>query len=242
MIATQGALTEGGEFVPLPDIDVNVVEEIFRRLLLGRLHRAKRLSEEFLKSLLAWRRSGFSAHCDKPALADDRSSLERWVRYITRAPIRIDTIGIDDEGRVRITTPPDPRSGATELVLDPLEWIHAITTQIPDRRQHVVRYYGAYASRSRGAGRFGARRPPQDKPPEHDDQEPLSAERKRSRASWARLLRRILEVDPLLCARCGVEMTIVSVIADPPVVDHILRHLASGGGSDPFEARAPPPP
>jgi hypothetical protein len=55
-------------------------------------------------------------------------------------------------------------------------------------------------------------------------------------------LRRILEVDPLLCARCGVEMTIVSVIADPPVVDHILRHLASGGGSDPFEARAPPPP
>lgn len=142
MIATQGALTEGGEFVPLPDIDVNVVEEIFRRLLLGRLHRAKRLSEEFLKSLLAWRRSGFSAHCDKPALADDRSSLERWVRYITRAPIRIDTIGIDDEGRVRITTPPDPRSGATELVLDPLEWIHAITTQIPDRRQHAVRYYG----------------------------------------------------------------------------------------------------
>ena len=142
MIATQGALTEGGEFVPLPDIDVNVVEEIFRRLLLGRLHRAKRLSEEFLKSLLAWRRSGFSAHCDKPARADDRSSLERWVRYITRAPIRIDTIGIDDEGRVRITTPPDPRSGATELVLDPLEWIHAITTQIPDRRQHAVRYYG----------------------------------------------------------------------------------------------------
>jgi hypothetical protein len=61
---------------------------------------------------------------------------------MTRAPIRIDAIEIDNEGRVRITTPPDPRSGATELVLDPLEWIQAITSQIPDRRQHVVRYYG----------------------------------------------------------------------------------------------------
>jgi hypothetical protein len=113
----------------------------------------------------------------------------------------------------------------------------------PDRRQHVVRYYGAYASRSRGAGRFGAPRPPTEKRSRQEDQpQTLSPEQKRSRASWARLLRRILEVDPLLCSRCGVEMTIVSVITDPPVVDQILRHIAAGGGSDPFEARAPPPP
>jgi len=141
-IATQGALTEAGEFLPLSDIDPNAVEEIFRRLVLGRLYRARRLSEEFLKSLLAWQRSGFSAHRDEPAEAEDHPSLQRLVRYMTRAPIRIDAIEIDNEGRVRITTPPDPRSGATELVLDPLEWIQAITSQIPDRRQHVVRYYG----------------------------------------------------------------------------------------------------
>ncbi|MGH7820172.1 MAG: transposase, partial [Candidatus Binatia bacterium] len=167
----------------------------------------------------------------EPVEALDTASLERLTRYITRAPIRIDAIEIDDEGRVRITTPPDPRSGATELALDPLEWIHAITSQIPDRRQHVVRYYGAYASRSRGAGRFGARRPPIAKRREQD-QDP-SPEQKRSRASWARLLRRILEVDPLLCPKCQIEMTVVSVITDPPVIDQILRHLASGGGSDP---------
>ncbi len=104
-------------------------------------------------------------HRDEPVEAEDHRSLERLVRCITRAPIRIDTIEIGNQGRVRITTPPDPRSGATELVLDPLEWIHTITTQIPDRRQHVVRYYGAYASRTRGAGRFGGCRPPRDKRP-----------------------------------------------------------------------------
>ncbi|MBI2964558.1 MAG: transposase [Deltaproteobacteria bacterium] len=186
-IASAGAFTEQGRFVPLADVDPKVVEKVFRRLVLARLHRAKRLSEEFLTSLLSWQRSGFSAHADKPVEALDAASLERLTRYIARAPIRIDAIAIDD-GRVRITTPPDPRSGTTELALDPLQWIHAITTQIPDRRQHLVRYYGAYASRTRGAGRFGARHPPDDKRSGQDPAQTLSPEQKRSRASWARLL------------------------------------------------------
>ena len=50
-IATAGALSEEGEFLPLPDVDPKVVEEVFRHLVLCQLHRAKRLSEEFLKSL-----------------------------------------------------------------------------------------------------------------------------------------------------------------------------------------------
>ena len=60
------------------------------------------------------------------------------------------------------------------------------------------------------------------------------------RQSWARLLRRVLEVDPLLCPQCQVEMKIVSVITDPVVVDSILRHVEQGGGHDPHDARAPP--
>ena len=46
------------------------------------------------------------------------------------------------------------------------------------------------------------------------------------RKSWARLLRRILEVDPLLCPACGDEMRIVAVITNAEVVDRILGHLA----------------
>jgi hypothetical protein len=36
------------------------------------------------------------------------------------------------DGTLAVEIPPDPRSGATLLVLDPLEWIHRITTHIPD--------------------------------------------------------------------------------------------------------------
>jgi hypothetical protein len=42
--------------------------------------------------------------------------------------------------QVRITTPPDPRTGERERVLDPLEFVHAMCRQVPDPRQHLVRY------------------------------------------------------------------------------------------------------
>jgi hypothetical protein len=83
--------------------------------------------------------------------------------------------------------------------------------------------------------------------PAHDPQEPIDHERSALRArrrSWARLLRRIYEVDPLLCPRCCVEMRVVAVIQGQAVVDRILRHRERTGCDDPFEqaaiGRAPP--
>jgi hypothetical protein len=102
---------------------------------------------------------------------------------------------------VVLSAPPDPRTGAEARVFDPLEFIHAATTQIPDPRQHLVRYYGAYANRIRARYRTDQVAPAQPDsqhaPPYPEDAEPafVRAERK----SWARLLRRIFEVDPLLC-------------------------------------------
>ena len=63
---------------------------------------------------------------------------------------------------------------------------------------------------------------------------------KKRKASWARLLRKILEVDPFACPRCGETMKIVAVITDPLVVDRILRHVAKNGGNDLHEQRGPP--
>jgi len=59
------------------------------------------------------------------------------------------------------------------------------------------------------------------------------------RRSWARLLGRIYEVDPLRCL-CGGELKIVSVITDPVVVDRILLHRKTKGLKSPFSSRAPP--
>ena len=61
--------------------------------------------------------------------------------------------------------------------------------------------------------------------------------------NWARLLRKIFEVDPMLCPQCGVKMLPVSVVQEVEVIDRILRHLWQVGGNDPWEGttlRGPP--
>ena len=65
---------------------------------------------------------------------------------------------------------------------------------------------------------------------------PCSAERRRLRRGWAQLIRRVYEVDPLLCP-CGERMRILSFLTDPPVVRRILRHLESTSAESP---RGPP--
>ena len=150
-LVTDGAYTKEGEFLQLPYFDARLVEEAFRRRLLQRLHRAERLSEEFLRSLLGWVHSGFSVHGEQTVPAEDPKGTERLARYLTRGPLPIDVVEKAEGGRLRVRTPPDPRTGLVEKLLDPLELIHALATQIPDPGQNLVRYYGWYSSRSRGA-------------------------------------------------------------------------------------------
>ena len=57
------------------------------------------------------------------------------------------------------------------------------------------------------------------------------------RRSWAQLIKRIYEVDPLVCPSSGSEMKVIAFITEHDVVDAILRHLERKRAK---EARAPP--
>jgi hypothetical protein len=237
-LVTDGAFAPDGTFHELPGLDPRLLEELFRRLVLQRLHAAGRLSEEFRDNLLSWRRSGFSVGADQRIEAGDLPRLERLARYIARGPLPLDRVRVEG-GQVLVTTPPDPRTGATELALDPLDFVHAVTEQIPDPGQHLVRYYGWYASRTRGRRRAAHQPVPSESTAAAVTRAPPARGR---RQSWARMLRRILETDPLLCPRCGAQLKLLAVLTDPDVVFRIARRIEAGGGDDPFEARAPPAP
>jgi hypothetical protein len=51
------------------------------------------------------------------------------------------------------------------------------------------------------------------------------------------MIKRVYEVDPLLCPGCGSEMRIIAFIIDLQVVDQILRHLRR---AEPESERGPP--
>ena len=58
------------------------------------------------------------------------------------------------------------------------------------------------------------------------------------RRSWARMIRRVYEVDPLVCPRCHGVMRVVAFITEPRVIRSILEHLARRFTQE----RAPPRP
>jgi hypothetical protein len=213
------------------------------------LRRAKRLSAAFHETLLSWRRSGFSVEVSQHVGGGERARLERLARYATRVPLAVGAVHELSDGRIAIETPADPRTGATRLVLTRLDFIHAVCRQIPDRGQHQVRYYGAYANRLRAGLRAafeargedvprsspaGAGTAPEEKPSPGDEATAMR------RASWARWMRKVFEVDPLRCPRCGDTMAVVAWITEPSVVARILKHREAKRLRSVFEERAPP--
>ena len=55
--------------------------------------------------------------------------------------------------------------------------------------------------------------------------------------SWARLIKKVYEADPLVCPRCSGPLKIISLIGDGPVIEKILRHLKLWNRPE----RPPPP-
>jgi hypothetical protein len=129
-LVSDGVFTPNGEFLPLPSLDTAAVMEVFRSLLLQRLHQAERLSESFMRNLLSWVHPGFSVFAGPPVEPSALTSLESQARYITRPALAMDALQQLEDGCLAMETPRDLRTGATSLALDPLEWIHRIMQSI----------------------------------------------------------------------------------------------------------------
>jgi len=107
-----------------------------------------------------------------------------------------------------------------------------VTQHIPDKGQHLTRYYGWYSNVSRGKrakaeGKRGSKT---------TYVKPAPVAHK----TWAMLIKQVYEAELLECPECGGEMKIVSFIRDPVVVHKILDHLdlLESSGNDP--PRSPP--
>ena len=123
--------------------------------------------------------------------------------------------------------------------LDIFEFIARVLTQIPEPRKHGVHYFGAYASRTRV---FRKKRGLTlhslgDKDNSQSTAEPELSPKKRAalRKSWAQLIKRVYQVDPLKCD-CGATLRVIGFITEHKVIRKILDHLDKRNRN----ARAPP--
>jgi hypothetical protein len=165
--------------------------------------KAERLSESFMQNLLSWVHPGFSVYAGPPVQASEIVSLESQARYITRPVVAMDALEKQADGRLVMETPPDPRTGASSIELDAITWIHRITSHIPDPGRHCQRFYDVYSNRGRisTTPADGENDALPTALPEQDNSD-VSSE---TRSTWARLIKKIFETDPLLCT-CGGRM------------------------------------
>jgi len=176
--------------------------------------------------------SGFSAHVGEPISACDQQRLLDTAAYRVRNPLSLKKlVYLDGPQAVLYRSRMNPALHRNFEALDPLEWLARKSDQIPDPGQHRTILYGEYSSRARAGCQLlkpDATGTTADHPPP----------RRRCPPSWARLIAKVYQVDPLVCTRCGQRMSILAFVSDQHSISRILEHL---GLRSPERDRPPPP-
>ena len=190
-----------------------------------RLLRQELLSPEWAERLLSWRHTGFSVH--SRVRAKTKTEAERVGLYMIRPLLSLERLSfLEREGKVGYRWGQDR---AEQEMMDYLEFIARVTSHIPDKGQVTVRYYGLYANAHRGKVRKASLSPLVLRMAEQEEKCIPSK-------GWAEMIRKVYEVDPMLCPKCGAVMKVVAFITDYRAVDRIIDHLKLR-----FIAEKPPP-
>ena len=224
-LVTEGGVDEAGVFHKVPRIDDSRLAELFGCEVLSDLVRKELLSPEWAERILSWRRTGFNVH--SRVRARTKSEAERVGKYMIRPLLSLERLSFSEkEGKILYRYGKEVRE--TER-MDYLEFIARVTSHIPDKGQVTVRYYGLYANAHRGKLWKASLGPL----PLRMEEEP----RRPPAKGWAEMIRKVFEVDPMVCPQCGGKMRIIAFLTDYSVVDRIINHLKLT-----FSAERPPPP
>ena len=221
MLAADGVFRADGAFVRLPVIPAKLLELGFRSQVLKLLIAEGTLAESLAARMLTWRHSGFSVHNAVRVRADDAAGRIKLAQYMLRAPLSLEKMTYDARSGMVIYRSCMHKGLKRNFQLMPgAQWLEMLCRHIPERFEHLVRYVGWYSTRCRGERARSAVPPNVDQAPE--DAQAVAA---RARSAWARLIHKVHEVDPLVCARCDGLMKVIALIDDAQVMERILTHL-----------------
>jgi hypothetical protein len=159
--------------------------------------------------------------------AKTKAEAERVGQYMIRPLLSLERLSfLDPEGKVGYRW---GQERTEQEAMDYLEFIARVVSHIPDKGQVTVRYYGLYANAHRGKARKAGLSPFLLRMAEEEV-------RRLPSKGWAEMIRKVYEVDPMVCPQCGGLMKVVAFITDYPAVDRIIDHLKLR-----FVAEKPPP-
>ena len=126
------------------------------------------------------------------------------------------------------------RDGTTHLLMSPLEFMQRLAALVPRPRLHLIRLHGVLAPNAKPRALVVPQEPAPAEPAAPPAEcEAICAPHRPVRLSWAKLLKRVFEIDMEHGPHCGGELKIIAAILEQPVIEKILTHLG-------LQARAPP--
>ena len=173
---------------------------------------------------------GFSLHAGVHCAAEDRNGIEQLCRYITCPAISNERLSINRDGNAVLKLKTPWRNGTTHIVLTPMEFMQRLAALIPRPRLHLIRFHGVLASNAKFRSQVVPVPPARTTAGEGDC---THAHGKPVRMTWARLLKRVFDIDIEQC-KCGGKLKLIAVIEEPAVIEKILKHI----GLDPPPPRA----
>jgi Putative transposase len=154
-------------------------------------------------------------------------------RYITRPALANNRISINSAGQVVLKLKSPRRDGTTHQVMSPLEFMQRLAALVPRPRLHLIRFHGVLAPNAKLRAQVVPKAAESVTQPAQE-QDLGEAQRLRpGRLGWAKLLKRVFNMDLEHCPNCGGELKTIAAILDRGAIGKILAHLG-------LEARAPP--
>lgn len=126
---------------------------------------------------------------------------ERFVaRYVERGPISLQKLSLEGDMVSYVT------NDGCAHEFDPLEFLALLSSHIPKPYESLSRYYGHYSCGARGERR--KRLVPVSVTEE------LKELNGKPSSSWATLIKRVYEINPLECPKCKGTMRVVAFIQE----------------------------
>ena len=177
----------------------------------------------------------FSLHAKVRIAAHDREGLERLCRYVARPPFKAEKVSLDDEGRVVYALRRRWRDGTSAVVFEPLDFIARLAALVPRPRAHLLTYHGVLAPAAEWRDLIvpgeGAKKPLNTSSNTNTgsslggDEYPTRKPSRPTRHPWAELMKRVFEIDVLVCPHYGGMRKLIALLTDGFVVRKILLHL-----------------
>jgi Putative transposase len=114
------------------------------------------------------------------------------------------------------------KDGTTHIVMEPLEFMERLAALVPRPRLHLIRFHGVLAPNAKLRSKIvpapaeRATEPPTDH---------AQGQGETPRMSWARLLKRVFDIDVKHCPNCGGSLKIIAC----PEPSSKGRHRRSAG-------------